>query len=67
MKKFIFSISVVCTFLAIGFQGCIKDTCSNDTSYTRWTPIYKTDAEMRETPQYQAARALKNTGKIYLP
>ena len=65
MKKFIFSISVVCTFLAIGFQGCIKDTCSNDTSYTRWTPIYKTDAEMRETPQYQAARALKNTGKIY--
>ena len=65
MKKFIFSISVICALLAGGFQGCIKDTCSNDTTYTRWSPVYKTDAEMRETPQYQTARPLKNTGKIY--
>lgn len=65
MKKFIFSISVVCALLAVGFQACIKDTCSNETSYTRWTPIYKTDAELREAPQYQAARDMKNTGKIY--
>ncbi len=65
MKKFIFSISIVCALLAVGFQGCIKDTCSNETTYTRWTPVYKTDAELRQTPQYQAARALKNTGKIY--
>lgn len=65
MKKFIFSIFAVCGLLAVGFQSCIKDTCSNETTYTRWTPVYKTDAEMRQTPQYQAARAMKNTGKIY--
>jgi hypothetical protein len=65
MKKFIFSISVICAFLAIGFQGCVKDTCSNDTTYIRWTAVYKTDAELRQPPQYQPARAMKNTGKIY--
>lgn len=65
MKKILFSISVICAFIAVSFQGCIKDTCSNETTYTRWTPVYKTDAEMREPPQYQATRALKNTGKIY--
>lgn len=65
MKKFIFSIFAICGLLAIGFQSCIKDTCSNDLTYTRWTPVYKTDAEMRQTPQFQAARAMHNTGKIY--
>ncbi|MBL7815854.1 MAG: hypothetical protein JNL70_12640 [Saprospiraceae bacterium] len=65
MKKFIFSIVVLSTFVAIGFQSCIKDTCDNNTTYTRWVPIYKTDAEMQAPPQYQAARPMKNTGKIY--
>ncbi len=65
MKKVIFSITVVCTLLSIGFQGCIKDTCSDEQTYTRWTPVYKTDAELRQAPQYQPAKAMKNTGKIY--
>ena len=66
MKKFItIGSPILFVLLSMVFNGCLKDTCQNTTTYTQWTPVYKTDAEMRETPQYQAARALKNPGKIY--
>lgn len=66
MKKFItIGSPILFVLLSMVFNGCLKDTCQNTTTYTQWTPVYKTDAEMRETPQYQAARTLKNPGKIY--
>lgn len=51
--------------LCFSFNGCLKDTCQNTTTFTQWTPVYKSDTEMRQTPQYQTARTLKNPGKIY--
>ena len=67
MKKiFGFSLTLaMAALLAFNFSSCIKDTCSNDTSYTKWTPIYRTEGELRTPPQYEAARDLKNPGKIY--
>ena len=56
---------ILFVLLSVVLNGCLKDKCQNTTTYTQWTPVYKTDAEMREPPQYQAARALKNPGKIY--
>jgi hypothetical protein len=52
---------LVCVLL----QGCLKDSCSDVQTYTQWTPVYKTDAEMNVAPTFEAARALKNPGKIY--
>ncbi len=65
MKKVLFSMSVFCALLVLGFQSCVKDTCTNKQTYTRWSPVYKTNAEMREAPKFQAARPMRNTGKIY--
>lgn len=66
MKKFnTIGSYMLLVLLSMALNGCLKDTCQNTTTYTQWTPVYKTDAEMRQTPQYQAPRALKNPGKIY--
>ncbi len=62
MKKLTLSFLFL---LSLVFNGCLKDTCESTNSFTQWTPVYKSDAEMRQTPQYQAARQLKNPGKIY--
>lgn len=52
-------------FLCFGFNSCLKDKCESVNTFVQWTPIYKTDAEFRTPPQYEAARTLKNPGKIY--
>jgi hypothetical protein len=66
MKKYLIYLTPsVFLVLAIAFQGCLKDTCSNTQTFTRWNPVYKTDAEMNVTPTYEAARKLENPGKIY--
>jgi hypothetical protein len=62
MKKLYFFSLII---LGLTFNGCLKDKCESVNTFTQWTPIYKTDEEFREAPQYQAARALKNPGKIY--
>lgn len=66
MKKtrlLIFSTLLIST--AVLFNSCLKDKCSNSATFTEWTPIYVSDAEFRPEPKMQAARSLKNPGKIY--
>jgi hypothetical protein len=65
MKKTFLPAFMLIALLATTFSSCLEDKCENATTYTQWNPVYKTDAEMRTPPQYQAARPLKNTGKIY--
>lgn len=62
MKKFFLPLL---TLLSITFIGCLKDKCENTNTYTMWTPVYKSDSEIRATPQYEQPRQLKNPGKIY--
>ena len=65
MKKTFLPAFMLIALLSIGFSSCLEDKCDNTQTYTQWNPVYKTDAEIRTPPQYQAARPLKNTGKIY--
>ncbi|MDZ7878738.1 MAG: hypothetical protein U5L45_13745 [Saprospiraceae bacterium] len=58
-------VLVLCTLLGLLFSACLEDKCENTSTFTQWNPVYKTDAELKTPPQYQAARPLKNTGKIY--
>ena len=65
MKKTFLPAFMLIALLAMTFSSCLEDKCDNTQTYTQWNPVYKTDAEIRTPPQYQAARPLKNTGKIY--
>lgn len=65
MKKTFLPALMLLALLVATFSSCLEDKCDNLNTYTQWNPVYKTDAEMRTAPQYQAARPLKNTGKIY--
>ncbi len=66
MKKYInIVIPSVFLVLAITFQSCLKDSCSDVQTYTQWNPVYKTDAEMNVAPTFEVARQLQNPGKIY--
>lgn len=72
MKKIIFSKTLT-LFLAIisaatistTFVSCFKDSCNGEETFVRWTPIYKTDAELRQNPTFEAAQPLKRPGKIW--
>lgn len=46
-------------------SGCIKDECKGKRTYVQYTPIYKTADEIRNGVKTEAARPLKNPGKIY--
>lgn len=65
MKKTFLPALMLLALLTISFSACLEDKCENTTTYTRWNPVFKSDAEIRTPPQYKAARPLKNTGKIY--
>jgi LVIVD repeat len=65
MKKNLPSALWLLALFGLLFSACLEDKCENTSTYTQWNPVYKTDAELKTPPQYQAARPLKNTGKIY--
>jgi hypothetical protein len=65
MKKNWLSALLLLALLATTFSACLEDKCKNTSTFTQWNPVYKTDAEFRSIPQYEAAQPLKNTGKIY--
>lgn len=47
-------------------QGCIKDHCSSNYTYTYYQPVYKTAAEVRANIKSNAPKPVMNAGKIYL-
>jgi hypothetical protein len=46
------------------FTGCIKDHCTK--TYTIYTPVYKTSAEVRANIRSNAPREIAKPGKIYI-
>ncbi|NJN77006.1 MAG: hypothetical protein HC803_00650, partial [Saprospiraceae bacterium] len=57
----------VIAFFAItfSFTSCTKDTCTREITYTKYTPIFMTMAEMRQDAAITASRELEEPGKIY--
>ncbi|MBS1511377.1 MAG: hypothetical protein JST86_11090 [Bacteroidetes bacterium] len=45
-------------------QGCIKDKCVKNYTYTYYVPLYKTSAEVRANIKSSAPKAIVNPGKI---
>jgi hypothetical protein len=57
----------IIAFLAIStsFQSCTKDTCTREMTYTKYTPIFMSRADMRQDAVSEGSRTLENPGKIY--
>jgi hypothetical protein len=54
-------------FFAIAFSmtSCTQDTCTREITYTKYTPIFMTMADMRQDAAMTASRDLVEPGKIY--
>jgi len=46
------------------FNGCLKDHCTR--TYTLYTPVYRTNQEVRSNIKSNAARDISRPGKIYV-
>ncbi len=67
MKKLLFILSIIfLTIVLFSFAGCIKDTFSRTYTYTLYTPVYKTTAEVRANIKSNSPTLLQNPGKIYI-
>lgn len=62
MNKIIAS-SVLVALLFLG-TGCLKDNCTR--TYTMYTPVYKTTAEVRANIKSNAPRQVDNPGKLVI-
>ncbi len=61
MKK-VLSTSFIVVLAALMLQSCLKDDCTR--TYTIYTPVYKTSAEVRANLKSGAARQIENPGKL---
>ena len=59
MKKKLFLFGLVITMF---LQSCMKDNCTR--TYTMWTPVYKTTAEVRANIKSSNPRLINNPGKL---
>lgn len=55
--------AAVTTMISLG--GCLKDNCISTSTYVMYEPIFVLPEDMRKPIQTEAARELKNPGKIY--
>ena len=51
--------------LVILMTGCMKDQCTREITYTQFTPVYMTAADMRQDAVMNSSRDLDEPGKIY--
>lgn len=62
-----YPVSLFAVFASIMLlYSCGKDNCTRTVTYTKYEPVYLTPSEYRVDPVVEAARPLKNPGKIYL-
>jgi hypothetical protein len=61
MKKVLFA-SFVVVLATLMLQSCLKDNCTR--TYTIYTPVYKTSAEVRANIKSSASRQIQNPGKL---
>lgn len=66
MKKSIFTCILGLLFLAIFFNACLKDECHNKEIFYQYDPVYVSKQELRNGFKVEAARTLKEAGKIYV-
>lgn len=51
--------------VSFSLQSCMKDKCTREYTYTKYTPIYKTMEEMTVEIKSESPRELVQPGKIY--
>ena len=61
------TIQKISGFLLLLFllSACTKDQCSLSRTFLKYTPVYMSMEDFRQSVQSEAARTLKNPGKIY--
>jgi len=64
MKKIHYSLLFL-IFGSLSFTSCLKDTCSETTTFVQVTPRFVSLEEIRVEPQREVARELKSPGKMY--
>lgn len=66
MKTFssIVAVLVAMCMALIFFPGCLKDKCTR--TFTIYTPVYKTSAEVRANIKSNAPKTIANAGKIFI-
>jgi len=61
-KKHLLGVFAIITLL---FSSCTKDSCERTITYTKYTPVYLTNDDMRFDAVVEASKTLENPGKIY--
>ncbi len=66
MKNYLLQLKIwaAAVFVTFGFHSCVKDTCTK--TYTIYTPVYKTSAEVRANIKSSLPVAIKNPGKLFI-
>src|SRR5687767_9397937 len=62
--KSIFSILAILTVI-LSFQSC-KDKCTGTRTYIKYTPVYMSYGDLRNSVASQSPRLIINPGKIYV-
>ena len=65
MKKINYYLVFSSLLTLLFFQSCTQDLCNRSATFIRFDPVYLQVDEIREDIQIQAARSLKNPGKLY--
>ena len=66
MTRSIIHFALILT-LSICLNACVKDKCKNHYTYVAYTPVYTAQLTIRQsTPTFQAPRAMKQPGKIWM-
>ncbi len=65
MKKINYYLAIGGLLTLFVIQSCTQDLCNRSATFVRFDPVYLQVDEIREDIQIQAARGLKNPGKLY--
>jgi hypothetical protein len=60
------NIFILLLILPVVFSACVRDHCRRAHTFTYYTPVYKTRAEVRANIKSNAPRDLVNPGKLYV-
>jgi hypothetical protein len=68
MKKVISVCNAICTLFLFTFllSSCVKDHCKGSYTYSYYTPVYETTAQVRANIKSSAPQPIENPGKIVL-
>lgn len=61
-KKHLLGVFAIFTLL---LSSCTKDSCERTITYTKYTPVYLNNNDMRQDAVVEGSKSLQNPGKIY--